>query len=903
MEKKESQKIVEFFKTKKGLNTIFIILFIIILLWSSSIRLQNLPLLKDTTTGKTIPLALDPYYFLRIAETKIANGGVLPSFDPLRKPFNVGWSEEILPNVIILMHKIFSIFGDYSLQEVDVISPVIFFALGLIVFFYFAYLLTNSKTTALLSALFLGFIPSYLYRTMGGFSDHEAIGMLSLFILLSAFSLSLKYLNEKATISKYYKIILFSLGISFLTSLTIASWGGIGKYCFMIIPLSFFIFWLIKTKNLEKIKKNTKEKFLLYYILWIIFTPIFGAFFGYPILKIINSYILSSQGVFSVFVLVFILIDYLLIYLIKKKINIFSKKEITKYRPLIVLIISFFIGMIGILLLRGDLIGTFNSIFEKLLRPSGTGRLGVTVAENKAPFLKDWINQLGIPFFIAMLLGLLFLGINLSKNFKKHKNKLYFIIIWVLLISGILFSRVSPNNILNGENLISKLFYFGTLTLFLIGSFYLYLKENLNIKPEMIIIFSWMIFMLISVRGAIRQFFLITPFAVFIASYSIENLFFYWKKSKDEIIKVFLIVITIILCFLLALSLMNFIQISSNQGKNTGPSANIQWQKAMQWVRENTNKNAIFVHWWDYGYWIEYLGERPTIADGGHFQGVFRDHLIGRYVLTSPNPNASLSFMKSNNISYLLIDPTDFGKYSAYSSIGSGPKMNDRASQIPIMNLIPEQTKETSDKIIMVYQGGAYLDKDILYQEDKKEIFLPEKKAIIIGVIIEKTSNGTKMLQPQGVFMYNNQQYRIPIKNIYYNKKLYSFEKGINATFVIIPKINSRYNKIEIDQMGAGAYLSPKVSQSLFAQLYLMNDPLNRYPTIKLAHKEADPLVESINSQGGNLDDFVIYGGFRGPIKIWKIDYPSNILTHKEFSEKEVKGIEYGGLDTLQFSD
>jgi len=39
----------------------------------------------------------------------------------------------------------------------------------------------------------------------------------------------------------------------------------------------------------------------------------------------------------------------------------------------------------------------------------------------------------------------------------------------------------------------------------------------------------------------------------------------------------------------------------------------------MSWVRENTNPGEVFVHWWDYGYWVEYLGERPTLADGGHF--------------------------------------------------------------------------------------------------------------------------------------------------------------------------------------------------------------------------------------------------------------------------------------------
>ena len=35
----------------------------------------------------------------------------------------------------------------------------------------------------------------------------------------------------------------------------------------------------------------------------------------------------------------------------------------------------------------------------------------------------------------------------------------------------------------------------------------------------------------------------------------------------------------------------------------------------MQWLRENTPKDAVIASWWDYGYWIGTLGERKTLAD------------------------------------------------------------------------------------------------------------------------------------------------------------------------------------------------------------------------------------------------------------------------------------------------
>jgi len=39
------------------------------------------------------------------------------------------------------------------------------------------------------------------------------------------------------------------------------------------------------------------------------------------------------------------------------------------------------------------------------------------------------------------------------------------------------------------------------------------------------------------------------------------------------------------------------------------------WPDAMLWVKTNTPENAKILSWWDYGYWIETLGDRTTYAD------------------------------------------------------------------------------------------------------------------------------------------------------------------------------------------------------------------------------------------------------------------------------------------------
>jgi len=143
--------------------------------------------------------------------------------------------------------------------------------------------------------------------------------------------------------------------------------------------------------------------------------------------------------------------------------------------------------------------------------------------------------------------------------------------------------------------------------------------------------------MLISARGAIRLFFVITPFVCFMAGFLPSRVFGYVKESKDDLLKMLSLIVLVIVIIGLIMSFNGFSKSIAIQAKNTGPSAHIQWQNAMSWVRESSKEGGIFVHWWDYGYWVQTLGERPSVTDGGH--GIpYWDHLVGRYLLTTPYP-------------------------------------------------------------------------------------------------------------------------------------------------------------------------------------------------------------------------------------------------------------------------
>ena len=94
--------------------------------------------------------------------------------------------------------------------------------------------------------------------------------------------------------------------------------------------------------------------------------------------------------------------------------------------------------------------------------------------------------------------------------------------------------------------------------------------------------------------------------------------------------------------------------------------------------------------------------------------------------------------------------------------------------------------------------------------------------------------------------------------------------------------------------------MSQKVSKSLFARLFLLDDAFGEYGTLELVHTEDDPVIASLKAQGMPIKDFVYYQGFRGPIKIWDVsDIPEGIKVVEEFKEGPVG--EYGTLDDLDF--
>src|SRR3989339_621647 len=799
---------------KNNFNKLQIILtaliFLTILISSSSMRLSHLDNLIDQTTGEYSAADPDALYFLRLSHIVLETGS-LNGIDEMRSPgSNITYLQEITPYTIVWMYKLAKIFyPEIDFNLVAIVSPVIFFILGLIVFFFLCLLLAKSKSVALIASAFLAYSPAYLFRTMTGVLDHDALGILGMFTCLLIFTLGIKKYHESLA-----KTFLWGILLGLSTAFALGAWAGGITFLFMIIPAAIIIHYLF---NLEELKEN-KDKLILFYFLWIISYLLFATLIGFTISDTAHR-LLNPSSLLVIIVSGFMIVDILVEKNIKRLKFIKEEKRVAYS-----LILSLILGILFLIILGQNIFTMIMDIYSRLLSPFGFGgRLGSTVSENAQPYLTTWIGNTGNYLFWLFFAGMVLMGINFSKNIHQKRYKAYFILSWLVLISSILFSRISASHLFNGTNFISQLFYIAGFLIFAGYFGYLYFFKRFKIDLELIIIFSWMLFMLILGRAAARTIFVATPFVCFSASYFLFEAGKYIKTTKDD----------------------------------------------------------IFVHWWDYGYLIQTMGNRKTVTDGGHSGGDQADHYIGRYVLTTPNPDSALSYMKTWNVSYLLIDPTDLGKYPAYSSIGGGQDdPNDRYSAIPVMVADSKQTRETANSTFIVYQGGMYLFEDIIYNESGKQIFLPSGKAAVIGILLE-LDGINRIKQPEAVYVYNNVQTKIPIRYVYYEGQLIDFKEGLDAVIDIVPSFEGQ----GINPLGAVIYLSPKVSKGLFAQLYLLDDAFNNYPTLKIAHVESDMVINSLRSMGYQGGEFIFYQGLRGPVKIWEVNYPEDTKVIPEFKE------------------
>ncbi len=160
------------------------------------------------------------------------------------------------------------------------------------------------------------------------------------------------------------------------------------------------------------------------------------------------------------------------------------------------------------------------------------------------------------------------------------------------------------------------------------------------------------------------------------------------------------------------------------------PSFNQYWSQAMDYVSNETPVNSSILSWWDFGYWFQTRGNRPSTADGGNNNGTVNTQIADWYVSDSTNWTDYRWWLKGKDVSYILMDYTLPGKYGAISKIASRGK-----TVTGMLELRLEQGYSQGNTTILEYKAGQYV------------VWLPiSKDGSIAGAPIFMTKSGDQYL-------------------------------------------------------------------------------------------------------------------------------------------------------------
>ena len=793
-----------FQKLKKNKDLIFILGVLFLVGVGTLIRTADLKNLGGEL------LASDPYIFLRYAED-LADTGAIPENDTMRySPFGFDTSFEApMPSYMIYwiysFAKIF--FPQATILWAAQIYPAVFSAMAFFVFAFIARRLTGNDKIALGALALLICIPAFLYRTSSGFADKEPVVTLFSFLMIYAYI--------RAVDSEKYWFWAVLSGI--FTG--IAALSG-GLYIFQVFSICVYNLFSMLFLRM----RGRRLKVLL---LWFVSQL--------PIL-VFTTKRFGGLGIYNhmAFQVPAATIGAIAFYFLVERIKLFKKYPASVVAVTLLLII----GLAGAsLVFEGGLEGVVSAVHTRLMYPLGYNAFQQSVSENQAPYVydpqgrTDWWTNFSYTFPL-MLAGAVMLFYFTVKDVKR--GSILTIIFSVFLIF-LIFSRFSSDQqfstisaFFSDYNTYALYVFFAALLAFVLYNGKKADYDKIDWKALFLV--SWFIMTVIGARGVVRLMFIAAVPAMIVVSYFlIKTSELVHKKTKDWIYTMTPVIV------LLAIFVWFSYQ-TYTASTHTYPSFNAEWVRAMQWVRENTDPSSVFVHWWDYGYWIQTRGERATVLDGGNFQG---PEIIARHFFTSSNATEIKETLNYyGNPDYLLIESSDIFKFYQISRIGERESwfsglvfVGDRSIDPPIENM---------SSVHLYSSGGAIaIREDYVYQG---RLWAKDSSYIVQSIIpFNDTDQGTPL-----VFLVNNYvgQAVLPISCVCRYGACKTVEPdGVPGCVVFLD--------------GAMVYAPNELRDMLFTKTYLLNSMRG---------------FEKVYDNNVKIDANAMYGGTTN-IRVYRINY------------------------------
>ncbi len=482
-----------------------------------------------------------------------------------------------------VLYKIFG--GGMSLYDFTIIFPVVFGSMTTIVIFALVRVL-GGTSAGLFASLFFALSPPIIVRGTIGWFKSEPLGLFYGLLGVYLFLSGLKSENKKIAVSKL-------VGGGFFLAVGFASWGGIE---FFLLPLGLFFI------ALPFIRKD--HKFLLWAVpLFVAVTMIIaGGLFARPG----STFVFGMRG--------FAMIGPAILLVITIFVQKYSKEQHRIRNSLLALAALIIIGLV---VLSAGSLHSASFRYLNAMNPFLTSEdpLVDSVAEHATPTLAQNFSYFSVLMLFAGLgIWLVFRKRNGDPNASRFsiKNEM---IVFALIIgivgaySGSTFSRLE---LLTATSVI----ILSSIGLAILIKDILK-RQNTPVK-----------FVESSKKGTGSKKEIPT------------------KKTSELLGRIPKIAfVAVIVALLLVPTLYpvnaNWITITKspptilNGGSNFAISTS-DWPDALNWIKNNTPKDSVVASWWDYGYWVQTLGERKTLADNSTVDTNIIAN-IARMLLASPD--------------------------------------------------------------------------------------------------------------------------------------------------------------------------------------------------------------------------------------------------------------------------
>jgi dolichyl-diphosphooligosaccharide--protein glycosyltransferase len=226
-----------------------------------------------------------------------------------------------------------------------------------------------------------------------------------------------------------------------------------------------------------------------------------------------------------------------------------------------------------------------------------------------------------------------------------------------------------------------------------IGALFLLYRFYRRKDFTIIFILIWLISSIWSVFGYIRLLFFIGPPIALVSAYFISKLIDMSRRTsimkKAETLKDNINYVSVPLAVFIVLVLIANFANAYVYGMSMGPSFNNYWKEAMEYLATETPEDSNILSWWDFGYWFQTRGQRPSFTDGGSG----RRYDVAIWFTADPKNWTDFEpwLMDKYGIDYILMDYTLPAKYGAISKIASNGKQIVGMLQFEQSQVFPQE--------------------------------------------------------------------------------------------------------------------------------------------------------------------------------------------------------------------